>query len=220
MVLELAAAFAAVCIAAVSGTPAPTSTPSACPVSWPSQVQAVPACCPAQSNQKEYVCINGINGCTAAEWRDEKSAMTALLLAIFLGGTGASYFYYGYTGLGAGLLCMQLAPCICICVAMCCLGAALGAGGGAASSAAGAASGSGNGAEVDMDSSSASESGTGSGKGAGKGAEMEAGALMPLIQCFACLMFCGQFVWQIIVIVGVAGYDLYPQQSGACLKKM
>merc|ERR1711924_573767 len=68
-----------------------------------------------RANMKLYQCnaCKGLTPGSSVETRTEKSQLTALLLQIFLGGFGAGFFYYGLTGLGAGIISLCLVACCC-----------------------------------------------------------------------------------------------------------
>merc|ERR1719242_485907 len=53
---------------------------------------------------------------------EQKSQLTAFLLAWFLGAWGGGQWYLGLTGIAAGKLCMTLAVCYCIPCLACVLG--------------------------------------------------------------------------------------------------
>merc|ERR1712167_282032 len=93
------------------------NTPAAPSSAW--TANKVPSTCwPSETGQESWECLQntGVLTCAKYEWRTDKSAITALLLQIFLGNWGAGDLDYGQIGLGVGLLCLQLAPCCLICI--------------------------------------------------------------------------------------------------------
>jgi len=203
------------------GIPVPTITNvnaasiSATVGGWPANVPV--SCYPATTYKEEWECLDG--ACAKYEWRDEKSALTALLLGLFLGGLGIPYFYYGYWALGAVMLILTLLPCIFCCIACAC-GITI-AGAGALSSKMGSGGGSGNGLSEDVEGGTEMGSPKGTGSGAGSGGDGDKkGPVEMAVQIIICCGSCVAMAWSIAVIVQVANYDITPQQSDTCLNKM
>merc|ERR1711998_658785 len=227
-------AFAAAVSIAILGNALIVNADFNPPGAYGSGAGAVPASCyPNATGNEDWECLDGV--CSQYEWRDEKSATTALLFAIFLGNAGGPLWYYNYTAQAAVMLCITAFPCALLCFfcfCMCCCvplvgEAGLASGGGGGSGFQGF-SGSGSGAPVKEDeedpeieigtTDSTEGSGTGSGKGAGAGGEAKTNQEY-LAQCCFCCLFCGVFIWAIVNIAHVADYTLYPQDAGDCLKK-
>jgi len=191
----------------------PAKKTSVVPSGWPKDMK--PYCYPDVSNRPEWECVPS----ECNEWRDQKSALTAFLLQLFLGNWAAGYWYYGYYGLGAGLISMFLGPCVLMCCFFCCgVGAAASVGFAGGPQPDYNSVGAGSGAPATEETAFSVEgSGQGTGSGAGSGSDGE-GATLFLAPCLGCIA-CGAGIWSLVCLIQIAEYDLYAQQSGACTLK-
>lgn len=88
-------------------TPAPTTVHVTRPHSWPKNVPH--HCCPLATGSAKWECLQG--KCAKFEWRESKSAITAILLQCFFGTFAAGYIYYGYNDLAVIQILLTLLPC-------------------------------------------------------------------------------------------------------------
>lgn len=96
-------------------TPAPTAVPVKRPHGWPKDVPH--HCCPLATGQSKWQCLD--DKCAKFEWRESKSALTAMLLQCFFGTFAAGYLYYGYTGFAVIQILLTLFPCCFGCFLAC-----------------------------------------------------------------------------------------------------
>jgi len=195
------------------------STPTNPP---PNTVKDAKAIITGQPNKKDFEC----NTCNTDETREQKSAVVALLLQLFLGQFAAGIFYYGDVGLGVGLIFLGFAPCICCCCL--CMVTAVGSAGGNAMRGGGGAV---EAPELEDDELAAPEvgtsltsmegTGTGTGSGAGKGGNDEmVGAMGGMVYCgVICAILATQII-AIVYVILIATYGFLPDTTKYCVKKM